>query len=286
MNPLHVEYRQVETLIPYARNPRTHSDAQIAKIAASIAEFGWTSPILVDAAQGVIAGHGRLAAARKLGLTDVPVIELAHLSPAQKRAYVIADNRLALDAGWDEELLAVELAELTDAGFDLALTGFDDAELQSLLNEFKAIRRDLGNPTELTTRDQSNLVAAINEVRALIDVTPGLNIIDDENPNAVSTTFSASGIVRRLDQLKADILGGADGAFDTLKELQDALAGDASGIAALTRALESRVRFDEPQDLTVDSQAQARQNIGAASAEAVGDTEVDLVALFRDALAA
>ena len=135
MNPLHVEYRQVEALIPYARNPRTHSDAQIAKIAASIAEFGWTSPILVDAVQGVIAGHGRLAAARKLGLADVPVIELAHLSPAQKRAYVIADNRLALDAGWDEELLAVELAELTDAGFDLALTGFDDAELHSLLNE-------------------------------------------------------------------------------------------------------------------------------------------------------
>jgi capsid protein len=155
-----------------------------------------------------------------------------------------------------------------------------------LAAEFKAIRRDLGNPTELTTRDQSNLVAAINEVRALIDVTPGLNIIDDENPNAVGTTFSASGIVRRLDQLKADILGGADGAFDTLKELQDALAGDASGIAALTRALESRVRHDEPQELTVESQEQARQNIGAASAEAVGDTEVDLVAVFRDALAA
>ena len=155
-----------------------------------------------------------------------------------------------------------------------------------LAAEFKAIRRDLGNPTELTTRDQSNLVAAINEVRALIDVTPGLNIIDDENPNAGSTTFSASGIVRRLDQLKADILGGADGAFDTLKELQDALASDASGIAALTRALESRVRHDEPQDLTVDSQVQARQNIGAVSAEAVGDTEVDFVVVFRDALAA
>ena len=90
----------------------------------------------------------------------------------------------------------------------------------------------------------------------------------------------------RINQLKTDILGGADGAFDTLKELQDALAGDASGIAALTRALESRVRFDEAQDLTVDSQAQARQNIGAVSAEAVGDTEVDFVVVFRDALAA
>jgi hypothetical protein len=119
-NPLHVEYRQVETLIPYARNPRTHSDAQIAKIAASIVEFGWTN---ADPggwrANGIIAGHGRLAAARKLGLAEVPVIELAHLSPAQKRAYVIADNRLALDAGWDEELLALELAELSEAGFDL-----------------------------------------------------------------------------------------------------------------------------------------------------------------------
>jgi DNA modification methylase len=133
LNTLNVEYRKVEALIPYARNPRTHSDAQIAKIAASIVEFGWTNPILVDGASGIIAGHGRLAAARKLGLAEVPVIELAHLSAAQKRAYVIADNRLALDAGWDEEMLALELAELTDAGYDLALTGFEDAELRDLL---------------------------------------------------------------------------------------------------------------------------------------------------------
>ena len=95
LNTLNVEYRKVEALIPYARNPRTHSDEQVAKIAASIAEFGWTSPVLVDGDNGLIAGHGRLAAARKLGLTEVPVIELAHLTPTQKRAYVIADNRLA-----------------------------------------------------------------------------------------------------------------------------------------------------------------------------------------------
>lgn len=130
---LNVEYRKVETLIPYARNPRTHSDAQVAKIAASIVEYGWTNPVLVDGANGVIAGHGRLAAARKLGLDEVPVIELGHLTPAQKRAYVISDNRLALDAGWDEELLALEFAELSEAGYDLALTGFDDAEIQGLL---------------------------------------------------------------------------------------------------------------------------------------------------------
>ena len=130
---LAVEYRPVEALIPFARNPRRHSDEQVAKIAASIVEFGWTSPLLVDGANGLIAGHGRLAAARKLGLAEVPVIELAHLSPTQRRAYVLADNQLALDAGWNEELLALELAELSEAGYDLALTGFDADALAELL---------------------------------------------------------------------------------------------------------------------------------------------------------
>jgi ParB-like chromosome segregation protein Spo0J len=133
LNTLNVEYRKVEALIPYARNPRTHSDAQIAKIAASIVEYGWTNPVLVDGDNGIIAGHGRLAAARKLGLDQVPVIELAHLSTAQKRALVIADNRLALDAGWDEEMLALELAELSEAGYDLSLTGFENIEIEALL---------------------------------------------------------------------------------------------------------------------------------------------------------
>lgn len=134
MNTLNVEYRKVEALIPYARNPRTHAEAQIAKIAASIVEYGWTNPVLVDGENGIIAGHGRLAAARKLGLVEVPVIELAHLTPAQKRALVIADNRLALDAGWDEEMLALELAELSESGYELALTGFDSSELERLLS--------------------------------------------------------------------------------------------------------------------------------------------------------
>lgn len=134
MNTLNVEYRKVEALIPYARNPRTHSEAQIAKIAASIVEYGWTNPVLVDGDNGIIAGHGRLAAARKLGLDQVPVIELAHLTVAQKRALVIADNRLALDAGWDEEMLALELAELSESGYELALTGFDGSELERLLS--------------------------------------------------------------------------------------------------------------------------------------------------------
>ncbi len=133
MNTLNVEYRKVEALIPYARNPRTHSEAQIARIAASIVEFGWTNPVLVDGDNGIIAGHGRLAAARRLGLDQVPVIELAHLTTAQKRALIIADNRLALDADWDEEMLALELAELSEGGYALALTGFEDAEIDELL---------------------------------------------------------------------------------------------------------------------------------------------------------
>ena len=131
---LTVETRRVEALIPYAKNPRTHSDAQIAQIAASIVEFGWTSPILIDGDNGVIAGHGRLLAARRLGMTEVPVIELAHLDAAQKRALIINDNRIALNAGWDDALLVLELADLSDAGFDLDLTGFSASEIERLLD--------------------------------------------------------------------------------------------------------------------------------------------------------
>ena len=121
--PETVEHWPLSRLTPYARNARTHDDAQVAQIAASIVEFGWTNPILVDAAGGVIAGHGRLLAAQKLGLDAVPVIVLDRLTPAQRRAYVIADNKLALNAGWDEELLAAELHTLNGEGFDLSLTG-------------------------------------------------------------------------------------------------------------------------------------------------------------------
>ncbi len=130
-----IEYRPIEALIPYARNSRTHSDAQVAQIAASIREFGWTNPVLVDGSNGIIAGHGRVLAARKLGFEQVPVIELAHLTESQKRAYVLADNKLAENAGWDDELLRIELEALQAAGFDLSLTGFDDDELAALMAE-------------------------------------------------------------------------------------------------------------------------------------------------------
>ena len=124
----------VDSLIPYARNARTHSEDQVAQIAASISEFGFTNPILTDGDKGVIAGHGRLAAARKLALTQVPVIELGHLTAIQKKAYILADNRIAANAGWDEELLKLEIAELDEADFNLDLMGFGDEELERLLN--------------------------------------------------------------------------------------------------------------------------------------------------------
>src|ERR1700722_8077512 len=129
----HIQMRLGDKLIPWARNPRTHSDAQVAQIAASIAEFGFNNPILVDTKAGIIAGNGRLLAARKLGLTEVPVIVLDHLTEAQKRAYIIADNQLALNAGWDEDLLRAELATLQAEDFNLDLIGFDDRDLSRLL---------------------------------------------------------------------------------------------------------------------------------------------------------
>ena len=115
------KYKQakVDDLIPYARNSRTHSDEQITKIASSIREFGFLNPVIVDGQNGIIAGHGRVMAAQKLGLIEIPVLQADHLSDAQKRAYIIADNRLALDAGWDAEMLRVEFAELADLGCDL-----------------------------------------------------------------------------------------------------------------------------------------------------------------------
>ena len=135
MTNLQVVTWPVEKLIPYARNARTHSAEQVAQVAASIAEFGWTNPILAGADGIVIAGHARLLAARKLGMTEVPVIVLDHLTESQRRALVLADNRLALNAGWDEEMLRVEMAALDDDGFNLEVVGFTDEEIADLLRD-------------------------------------------------------------------------------------------------------------------------------------------------------
>jgi site-specific DNA-methyltransferase (adenine-specific) len=135
---MRIEQRPVTGLIPYVNNSRKHSDEQVAQIAASIKEFGWTNPILVDGANGIIAGHGCLMAARKLGMEAVPVIELAHLSEPQRKALIIADNKLAMNAEWDNDLLMLELGELLESGFDLDLLGFGKDELDAILSPTEA----------------------------------------------------------------------------------------------------------------------------------------------------
>lgn len=134
-----VERRKITDLIPYARNSRTHSDAQVAQIAASIKEWGFTNPILVDDSGQIIAGHGRVLAARKLGMSELPVMVVREWTEAQKRAYVIADNKLALNAGWDDEMLALEFSELGNLGFDLELTGFEMNDIANLLDKQEEI---------------------------------------------------------------------------------------------------------------------------------------------------
>ena len=144
---LSLQYKPLEMLIPYARNARQHSDAQVAQIAASIREFGWATPIIVDAQSNVIAGHGRLLAARKLGLAEVPVVSMDHLSDTQRRALILADNKIAENATWDEAVLGVELAALSEAGFELGLTGFSPDEWERL------IEGDLSDEKGLTDED-------------------------------------------------------------------------------------------------------------------------------------
>lgn len=130
---MEVIQKQVEELIPFANNARTHDDAQVAEIAASISEFGFTNPVLLDGQNGIIAGHGRLLAARKLDMDAVPCIELSHLSETQKRAYILADNRLAEKAGWELGLVALELESLISNDFDIELTGFSQNDLDAFL---------------------------------------------------------------------------------------------------------------------------------------------------------
>ena len=132
---LKIEYRKVSELLPYARNARTHSDEQVSQLAASIKEFGFNNPVAIDADGMILCGHGRVMAAKKLGLTEVPTVCLSHLSDTQVKAYILADNKLALNAGWDNDMLKVELEDLKDLDFDLNLTGFSDEELKAILVE-------------------------------------------------------------------------------------------------------------------------------------------------------
>lgn len=152
---LEIKYLLVNELIPYSKNPRTHSEEQIAQIAASIREFGFTNPILIDSNQGIIAGHGRLAAAKELRLEKVPCIDLSHLTDEQKRVYLIADNQITLNGGWNDELLRLELMDLKELGANLELTGFDAMELADIMLgkdvEFKEYDESAADDVQLAT---------------------------------------------------------------------------------------------------------------------------------------
>lgn len=185
----------VKNLVPYARNSRTHSAAQVDKIAASIKEFGFLNPVIVDGENGIIAGHGRILAAQKLGLETVPTIEAAHLTDAQRKAYIIADNRLALDAGWDDEMLRVELQDLDAVDFDLTLTGFD-------LDEIAALQFDDNSETEMPEladgdRDPFQQMTftmhddQAEEVKAAIEKAKGMGpFVDTGNENGNGNALS------------------------------------------------------------------------------------------------
>lgn len=151
-----VQRWSIDKLTPYARNSRTHSDAQVAQLAASIREWGWTTPVLIDEQGGIIAGHGRVLAARQLGMSDVPVVIATGWSDVKRRAYVIADNKLALNAGWDAEMLALELGELGELGFDLELTGFSD-------DEINPIEEEIDTSPQLESREFRVVVENLNE---------------------------------------------------------------------------------------------------------------------------
>jgi len=152
---LEIKYLLIDELIPYSRNPRTHSEEQIAQIAASIREFGFTNPILIDSNQGIIAGHGRLAAAKEIGLEKIPCIDLSHLTDEQKRVYLIADNQITLNGGWNDELLRLELMDLKELGANLELTGFDAIELADIMLgkdiEFKEYDESAADDVKLAT---------------------------------------------------------------------------------------------------------------------------------------
>jgi len=151
-----IERRSVEALVPYAKNSRTHSEAQVAQLAAAIREFGFTNPVLIDERGGIIAGHGRVMAARSAGMVEIPCIVLAGLSDAQRRAYVIADNKLALNAGWDEELLSAEIEVLVSLGVETNLLGFNEEEVASLLQD------DGHNEGDKEPRGEKKIAEGIN----------------------------------------------------------------------------------------------------------------------------
>ena len=161
-----IEHWSTERLIPYEKNSRTHSEEQVGQISQSIVEFGFLNPILVDTNDGIIAGHGRLQAAKELDLKEVPVVVLDHLTEKQRRAYIIVDNKLALNAGWDQDVLSSEIAELNEADFDISLLGFTEAEIEALENDGWATDIE-----ELTKNDGEHLDSLKSKITIELDGT-------------------------------------------------------------------------------------------------------------------
>jgi ParB-like chromosome segregation protein Spo0J len=195
MSPLRVTYRDPATLKPRDRNPRTHTSNQIKQIAASIKEFGFINPVLTDGSGGIIAGHGRVEAAKLLGMTDIPTVCAGHLTPAQVRAYVIADNRLAELAGWDRKLLALELQELSiEPDFDVAITGFEMAEADILIGELSE-----------EVPDEADIVPDIDRTRPAISKPGDLWRIGDHYLFC-GNALDAESYKRILGSAKADLV--------------------------------------------------------------------------------
>jgi len=187
---MQIQQYKVEDLIPYVNNSRKHSDEQVAQIAASIKEFGWTNPILVDGEKGIIAGHGRLMAARKLKMSEVPVIELTHLTETQKKALIIADNKLALNADWDNELLTIELNELLADGFALDILGFNQFDLDQIFMSEEELKED--NP--YTTNINTPSYEPVGEKPSLDE------LYDDEKAMDLITTIQVSKLSNKEKQ--------------------------------------------------------------------------------------
>lgn len=189
---MEIVYKNVNDLIPYVNNTRTHSEEQINQIASSIKEFGFTNPVLIDAQGGVIAGHGRIMGAKKLNLTEVPTIVLSNLTEAQKKAYIIADNKIALNAGWDEDLLQLELMALDELGFDYSNLGFDfDIDIEELDDEdFEpniktGDREPIRNMTFTVSDEQHELIEEVLKLAKEYQPTDPAGINENSNGNAL-----------------------------------------------------------------------------------------------------
>lgn len=184
-----IEQWPIDKLIPYARNARTHSAEQVAQIAASIAEFGFTNPILAGSDGVIVAGHGRLAAAQKLGLETVPVVVLDHLTKSQRRALIIADNRIAELSGWDDEMLRLELDDLSEDGFDTDLTGFDDGDYDGVIDgmpELKSGDKDPYQQKTFTLHDEQAAIVDDAVTLARLNPLADTGINENSNGNAIA----------------------------------------------------------------------------------------------------